>query len=164
MRRLLFLVIVSLAISAGDAVGWASPALDASPFTVHISLSPKGADRLSALHEGIVVAASYSGDPNAAGQKHVDQIGRIDLGREEIVTAGKAGTVEVTGTKVRRQRMAWIEGPVLLNVNVYSARRSGSDNILNCDFFDGKLADAARGTVELNCSLIEEKVETRHKG
>jgi hypothetical protein len=165
---ILFGAILAGVIPAGSAVGRASSAPAPASFMVHISLSAKAAARLSALHEGIVVAASYSGDPNAVGRKHVDEIGRIDLGREEIETAGQAGTVQVRetkirGTKMRRQRMAWIEGPVLLNVNVYSARKSGPDNILNCDFFDGKLADGVRGPVELHCSLIEEKLETRHK-
>jgi hypothetical protein len=135
---------------------------DSFDFSVEITLSQKAAAKLTALHEGIIVAASYSGDPAPGAEKHTDQIGRIDLGREEIETPGKAGTARIPGAKIRRNRFTWIKGPVLLNVNVYSARHSGPDNILSCDFFDGNLDDAIRKPISLHCSLIEEGAETKH--
>ena len=51
----------------------------------------------------------------------------------------------------------------MLNVNVYSARRTNPDNILSCDFFDGKLSSAVRKTPTLHCTLIEERTATEHK-
>ena len=44
----------------------------------------------------------------------------------------------------------------MLNVNIYSARRSGPDNILNCDFFDGNLRDTLHKPLVLHCALISE--------
>jgi hypothetical protein len=139
----------------------ASAAEKSFGFDVEISLSPKAAARLAKLSEGIIVSASYSGDPVPSAQKHADQIGRIDLGREQVETPGKAGTVHITGDKVHRERLAWIQGPVLLNVNVYSARHSGPDNILDCDFFDGNLQDAVGKSTALHCALIEEKTQPK---
>jgi hypothetical protein len=136
---------------------------DSFAFLVKITLSPKAAAKLAALHEGITIAASYSGDPAPEAEKHTDEIGRINLGREEVDTRGKPGTVRVPDTKIKRNRLAWVKGPILLNVNVYSARRSGPDNILNCDFFDGNLQDAVGKTMSLHCSLISEGAETKQK-
>jgi hypothetical protein len=132
-------------------------------FSVELTLSQKATAKLAALHEGIIVAASYSGDPAPGAEKHTDEIGRIDLGREELETPGKARTVRVPDTKIKRNRLVWVKGPVLLNVNVYSARHSGPDNILACDFFDGNLKDAVHKPMSLHCSLIAEGTETKHK-
>jgi hypothetical protein len=130
-------------------------------FDVQVVLSPKAAARMAELKEGLQVWASYSGDPVPSAKKYTDQLGRIDLGRETIEAPGKSGTVEVTGAKVARDRLKWIAGPVLLNVNVGSAWKSGPMNILDCDFFDGDLKDAVRKQpVKLRCFLITEKVKT----
>jgi len=131
-------------------------------FSVHISLSSKAAAKLAATSEALIVSASYSGNPIPAAEKEANEIGQIDLGIENVEASGKSGSVYVTGTKVNRDHLRWLKGPVLLNVNVYSARRSGPDNILACDFFDGKLEDAVRKPLSLHCSLITENAKTRH--
>jgi hypothetical protein len=70
--------------------------------------------------------------------------------------------VIVSGSHLKRGRIHWIRGPILVNVNVYSARRSGPNNLLTCDFFDGHLHDAEHRTVPIHCSLIEEKAQAKH--
>ncbi|HEY3990426.1 MAG TPA: hypothetical protein VGM02_14085 [Acidobacteriaceae bacterium] len=149
---------VPLTLSAG------SPHTKNEPyaFQVRITLSDKAAATLKRLDEGIVISASYSGDPKPSAKQHADEIGSIPLGVQNVEIPGRPATVIVSGSHVKRGRVAWIRGPVLLNVNAYSARRSGPDNILSCDFFDGRLRDATRRTVPIHCSLIEEKVETKH--
>lgn len=158
---------IVLALFAGITLfAWSDPASiarDRFAFDAQIALSPKAAARLATLSEKIIVAASYSGNPTPEAQKHADEIGQIDLGREEVEISGKAGSAHLTGARVHRARLAWIQGPILLNVNVYSARHSGPDNILACDFFDGKLENARRKPVQFFCSLIEEHTETKHK-
>lgn len=131
-------------------------------FQVQITLSDKAAATLKRLNEGIVISASYSGDPKPSARRHADEIGQIPLGIQNVEIPGRPATVIVSGSHVKRGRIAWIRGPVLLNVNAYSARHSGPDNILSCDFFDGNLRHAAPRTVPIHCSLIEEKVETKH--
>jgi hypothetical protein len=44
----------------------------------------------------------------------------------------------------------------MVNVNIYSARRSGPDNILDCDFFDDSLTVAQQAPLTLHCRLIGE--------
>ena len=131
-------------------------------FSVQITLSKRAAAKLVDTSERLIVSASYSGNPIPTAAKPADEIGQIDLGIEDVETPGKAGTVRVTGTKVNQDHLLWIKGPILLNVNVYSARRSGPDNILACDFFDGKLQDAVHKPLSLHCSLIVENAATKH--
>ncbi len=132
-------------------------------FDVRITLSDLAAERLKTTREGIVVSAYYTGDPLPSAENRANQIGTIDLGAENREVIGAEGLVRITGKKVDLRRLDWIKGPVMLNVNVYSARRTNPDNILSCDFFDGKLSSAVRKTPTLHCTLIEERTTTEHK-
>lgn len=132
-------------------------------FQVKVSLSEKAAATLQHLDEGIVISASYSGKPRSSAKQHADQVGQIALGTQNVEIPGKPATVIVNGSSVKRGRLAWIRGPVLLNVNVYSARRSGPNNILACDFFDGRFHSTFHQPVQIHCSLIEEKAAVRHR-
>lgn len=132
-------------------------------FDVKITLSDKAAMRLKMRHESIVVSAAYSGEPKKDAEGRANEIGMIDLGVENVEVVGAEGLVRVTGTKIDLKRLDWIKGPVMLNVNLFSGRHASADNILACDFFDGKLSSAVRKTPELHCSLIEEQEKTRHR-
>ena len=132
-------------------------------FDVRITLSDLAAERLRSTREGIVVSAYYTGEPLPSGENRANQIGTIVLGSENREVIGGEGLVRITGRKIDPRRLEWIKGPVLLNVNVYSARRTNPDNILACDFFDGKLSSAVRKTPTLHCTLIEERTATEHK-
>jgi hypothetical protein len=132
-------------------------------FDVRITLSDLAAERLRTTREGIVVSAYYTGDPLPSAENRANQIGTIDLGAENREVIGAEGLVRITGKKIDLRRLDWIKGPVMLNVNVYSARRTNPDNILSCDFFDGKLSSAVRKTPTLHCTLIEERTTTEHK-
>ncbi|MDE1178526.1 MAG: hypothetical protein PW789_18285 [Edaphobacter sp.] len=132
-------------------------------FDVSITLSQKAAAWLKAHRESIVVSADYTGAPKPDAEGRANQIGTIDLGVENVEVIGAAGLVRVTGTKVDGRRLDWIKGPVMLNVNLFSGRHANGDNVLACDFFDGKLSSAVKKTPELRCSLIAEQVEMKHR-
>jgi hypothetical protein len=132
-------------------------------FDVRITLSDLAAERLTTTREGIVVSAYYTCEPLPSAENRANQIGTIDLGAENREVIGAEGLVRITGKKVDLRRLEWIKGPVMLNVNVYSARRTNPDNILSCDFFDGKLSSAIRKTPTLHCTLITERTATDHK-
>lgn len=151
-----------LCLMIGPAAGSGAVPTRSEPyaFQVRITLSEKAAATLNRLREGIVISAAYSGQPKPSAKQHADEIGRIPLGVQNVEIPGRPATVIVSGSHVKH--VAWIHGPILLNVNVYSARRSGPDNILSCDFFDGRLRDAQRHIVPLHCRLIEEKAQTKH--
>ena len=94
---------------------------------------------------------------------NTNPVGLIDLGTEEHVLESMAGSVGIGGEGVDTTALGHIGGPVMVNVNVYSARRSGPDNILDCDFFDGLLSRAAASPVELRCGLFDEHLATQAK-
>jgi hypothetical protein len=140
------------AVSAGPSL-----AAESFGFTVDLSLSPKAAARLSRLSEGIVVAAFFSGLPTPAARKKADAEGQIFLGNEEITVESTARSVQMTGRVVPRNRLDWVKDrKVEVLVNVYSARRKGPDNLLDCDIFEGEVTVAAQAPVKIGCKLIGE--------
>lgn len=42
----------------------------------------------------------------------------------------------------------------MVNINVYSARFASDDNLLDCGFIDGPVADFAGTTQTITCKLI----------
>lgn len=134
-------------------------------FDVSVTLSKKAATKLAAEKEGIVVYASYYGDPKKSAEKHADEVGQIDLTPqdEEVEISGKGGIAHISGRTFDRKRIDWLAGPVQVNVNVASARKSSPDNILACDFIDGPLSDIQEKPVTLHCGLIEEDPDTQQK-
>lgn len=147
------------AAAAGTAPLAAAEGFD---FEVVVTLTPKAADALKLAREGVVVSAWYYAEPRA-GATGVNPVGLIDLGLEEHELASFAGRVEIGGAGVDTTALGQIGGQVMVNVNVYSARRSGPNNILDCDFFDGFLSRAAAAPVELRCGLFDEHLQTQAK-
>ena len=158
MQRSLAGLAMASAMFAGALLAAQEPGPQAA-FDVQLTLSPQAQRVLKKTHEGIVVLASYYAEPNTAGERHVDQIGRIDMGQQKLILPGEPGTVHISGDLFARHHLGWTRGPVMLNVNVYSARRAGPDNILACDFFDGELGHATAVPMELHCYLIDENRE-----
>ncbi len=140
-------------IAALGAAGLSNP----YSFTVAVTVSPKAAARLAALAETITISASYFGDPKPSATRHTDEVGQVDLGRYHAEIPGHGGHALIDGAVVKRARLAWLAptGPQV-NVNVFSSRRSGPDNLLDCAFFQDTVAVARRQTVKLACKLIGE--------
>ena len=151
-------VAAALALCAG-----AASAAEGFGFDVEVSLTPKAAETLGRTGEGIIVSAWWYADPKAGAEQHTNPVGLIDVGTEELQLEAMGGAVRVGGAAVDTGALAYIGGPVMLNVNVYSARRAGPDNVLECDFFDGLLTNATARPVELRCGLIEEHIKTEAK-
>lgn len=154
----IYICAVMLVLAASAA------ATSPNSFDVNITLSAKAAQRLQSAHEGITLWASYYGDPGAAGQRHVDESGQIDLGHEQVRMLGRPGIVHIAGTGLHADRLKWIEGDAQVNVNVYTSRLSSDDNLLDCDFIDGDLATVVKiQPITLHCGLIDEHIKTQHK-
>lgn len=126
---------------------------------LNITLSKKAEEKLGSTGEGITVLASFFGTPKSGAEKHANDIGMIDLGSDTIEMKGLPGPVHITTEHVSGERLGWIEGPVNVNVNLFSSRKSSEDNVLNCDFVDGQVELAAKAPITLHCSLIEEGIE-----
>lgn len=147
-------------------MGLNTAAMAAGPdmgFDVTIALSDKAAAKLAADHETIIALASYYGDPKKSAANHVNEIGLISLSPsdETVEIVGRGQKVHISGDKVEVKRIDWVNGPVKVNLNVASGRKSGPDNILSCDFIDGALSQVRKRPITLHCSLISENVETK---
>ncbi len=129
---------------------------DRYDFVVQVSLSPKAKAKLAKLHETITVSASYYGDPSPGAMKHADEVGQINLGRANVEIPGAGGTAVIPNASVRRERLAWLATPPEVNVNVFSSRHSGPDNLLDCAFFQDAVTVARKTPVNLACKLIGE--------
>jgi hypothetical protein len=150
-------------IAAALAVGTAGTALQAAApsgpysFPITVTVSPKAAATLRRLQETITLSAYYYGDPAPGAEKHADEVGQILLGRFQTEIPGSGGRAAIDGSAVKRARLVWLApGGPEVNVNVFSSRRSGPDNLLDCDFFQDKVAIARRKPVQLACKLIGE--------
>jgi hypothetical protein len=107
----------------------------------------------------------FYGDPKPNAEKHANEIGQISVSPQEewVEIPNAGGQAHISGTKVDLQTLKWVEGDVKVNVNVVSARKSSSDNLLRCDFIDGPLSKVQKQPVTLHCALIEENYDTELK-
>lgn len=126
-------------------------------FDLQIQLSKQAAYELRRRKEGVTISATYFGDPTPAAKRHANEVGLIDLGRETFTLRGIDGPARVTGATVDRTKMGWIAGPPMVNVNVFTARRSSRNNLITCDIVDGPVARVAAARITLFCGLINEK-------
>ncbi|TIO06832.1 hypothetical protein [Mesorhizobium sp.] len=158
---------LAMTITASALLACAMPATaqgDMS-FDVTVTLSKKAAAKLAAEKEGIVVFVDYYGDPKRSAERHANEIGQIDLEQqnEEVAIPGTGGHAHISGAKIDTKRLDWLAGPPKVNLNVASARKSSSDNLLGCDFIDGPLSAVQKQPVTLHCALIEENYDTELK-
>jgi hypothetical protein len=124
-------------------------------FIVNVSVSPKAATRLAALKEKITVAADYEGFPVPSKMNKAGEMGQIGLGGEAVTIPGTGGRATITGKNLKMNRISWVKDVQVL-INVFSARLSGPDNILDCSIFEDSVSKAQRMPVNIRCGLIEE--------
>lgn len=139
---------------------------------INVTLSDRATARLASDKESIIAFASYSAEPKknaVATATKADAIGpdgMVDLTptQESVEISGKGGAARITGKNIDAKRLSWITGPLHVNVNVASARKSSADNILDCDFIDGPLKKVQEAPITLRCGLIEgDHIETKLK-
>ncbi len=140
-----------MVVAAGN--GQAAQTRSLPELQIQVLPSPDARQTLAQGKEGITVAASWYGEPNARHQSAAGEFGQIDMGQSELNLPSEGGTVRLTPAAINRKRLGWLKEGVWVNINVYSARRHWPDNILNCDMADGPLIGLARKPVTLRCSL-----------
>jgi len=122
-------------------------------FSVDVELTPAAAQKLSALHEKVAVAAYYSGLPAPGVQPGQD--GQVDLGSENQEFAPPQSQVRFTGTAVHADELKTIAGKPRVLINVFSARHASADNLLDCGIFDDEIAVAQAKTPKISCDLLK---------
>jgi hypothetical protein len=79
-------------------------------------------------------------------------MGWIYIGYEQITLHAETHTVEI-GNGLGKSAMAMPDTP-MVNVNVFSARWTDEDNLLNCGIVDGPVAHYIGTTQVITCKLI----------
>ena len=140
--------------SATDPVAAGTPSPHA--FEVHLTLTPRAADQLAASGERVIVDAMYFGEAVSADALGVDEHGvEVGLGSDQIEVDPVNALVKAPGTGFDDTNIASIKGEPQVLVNVYSARRTHTDNLLSCGPYQGPVAMAQKLPVAISCDLIE---------
>lgn len=156
--RIALLVAVALPLAAPTASRAAEPT---PKFSVAVTLSKEALAELTRRKEQVSVSAMYSGEPTAeATKKKIDnEIGEVDLGDEAQTRpfAGPTETYVFAGKAFQAKKTKWIKpGTASILINVYSARKSTDDNLLDCTIFQDTVTLANAKPIEIACKLIGE--------
>ena len=79
----------------------------------------------------------------------------IELGAGEIEVAPENATVNVPGAGFDTTYMKSVKGEPEVLVNVYSARKTHENNLLNCGIYQGPVTMAQKKPVDIQCDLID---------
>lgn len=142
---------------APDADTATAQIASASPyaFDVQLTLTPRAADRLATTRERIIVAGMFWGVPNAAGAPVADEMGQIALGEDFVEVAPESATIKVPAANFDPEQLPQVDGAPQVLVNVYSARKTHEDNLLDCGIYEGPVAMAQKQPVDIQCDLIQ---------
>lgn len=132
-----------------------------SPYVVNLTLSPSAHVELRNSAERVKVAAYYYWRPNSGGPSHNDDelgsvLGGYSLGEESHEVERNTSRVSFAGRTRANFRIRAGHGEARVLINVFSARRTRPNNILDCSVFDDTLAVASSQGINVNCSLIGE--------
>jgi hypothetical protein len=125
----------------------------AAAFDLSLTFSDRAAAELQSRGEMVVVSAFFSGDPAPGATLPVDEMGQIFIATEEYTLWPMPQQV-VLGSGLNSPAVAQVVEPVV-NVNVFSARFTDENNLLDCDLVDGPVAGLA-GPQAVHCRLIGE--------
>jgi hypothetical protein len=141
----------------------ATPALPVAPksgFDVAVSLSPKAAAKLAAIHESITVAAEFYGEVTDEGRKHHlgDQMDQVYFGKEQKnEISGAGGTTHFDPPPGDPDKLKYVTGAKMqVLINVYTARHVDKDNLLDCGIFQDAVDVAEQTPIKISCKLIGE--------
>jgi hypothetical protein len=130
----------------------AGPA-SAQDLTMNITLTfdPVASATLSERSERVIVSAFYYGNA-ARPDVAVDEAGQVFLGGEEHIVLPVDQRITLGGN-LANAALADVEEP-LVNINLFTARRSHLDNLIACDIVDEGVAAVAAQDRVLNCVLL----------
>ncbi len=118
-------------------------------------MTPRAIEKLETTNEQVNVAAMYFGIPTSEAAPGVDEHGmEVGLGRDDVVVAPANVLVTAPGKGFDATYLASIDGAPHVLVNVYSARKTHTDNLLSCGIYEGPVAMAQQKPVDIQCDLI----------
>ena len=128
--------------------------LQIPPFEIVLEVSEKAAQKLKKQQEAIIVDAMFTGVPTDTTSESYQMEGEIFVTecKKELT---EAGTVKIEGVKFSKKQYAELrDKDIILLVNVFSARKSSEDNLLNCGIVSGKMSELKNQKFTVPCKLI----------
>jgi hypothetical protein len=107
---------------------------------------------LTKAGERVIIAGYFYGEPAPKAKMQSDEAGQIYLSGEEFTIWPKDQAVTL-GQSLAGAPLDQVVEPYL-NVNIYSARFTSEDNLLDCEIVDDSLKALGSGEHVLNCKLI----------
>jgi hypothetical protein len=139
-------------IPAALALLLALPAY-ADPLTLDLTFSDKALAELQTRGEMVTVAAYWMGDPLPGSTLPLSEIGTVFLQAEDVTLWPTPQRVTL-GANLASAPMDQVTAP-MVNVNVFTARHSDENNLIDCDFIDAP-ADEITTPQPILCKLIGE--------
>lgn len=131
----------------------ATPAMaQETTLTLHISFDAAAATKLQEAGEMVIVSSTFWGEPATGNLLAVNKMGQLYLGAEQATVWPNEQTISI-GHSLAGGPLGNVETP-MVNVNVYSARITSEDNLLDCGIVDGPTDALSKSTQEINCTLI----------
>jgi hypothetical protein len=119
--------------------------------TVDLVLDPEAEAALQSRGEWIIVNAWYYGDP-ALDAVPMDEMGLVYLGEEEATIYPVSQRIVLGGMTDGAPR-EWVIDPIL-NVNVFTARMTDQNNLLDCGFVEGPVTELAGAAQTISCRML----------
>jgi hypothetical protein len=113
-------------------------------YKVSVTFSPAAEHKLKSSGEGVSVSVTYHVGPSGT----LVGTEKNELANDHTVSFGGVGVPPKVAAKVRGQ-------PIMVNINVFSSRKSSTYNILDCSIYEGDVSKTR--LVPLNCKLIAER-------
>jgi hypothetical protein len=119
--------------------------------TVDLVLDPAVEAALQARGEWVIVNAWFFGDP-AVDSVPMDEMGLVYLGEEKATVYPVSQRVVLGGYMAGAPR-DWVLDPIV-NVNVFTARLTDQNNLLNCGIVEGPVAEVSGAVQTISCTLL----------
>jgi len=125
-------------------------------FSVQVKLSPLASQKLAQDKETIIVHAWFSGIPKDSASKEYRESGALFIRQAQAVadSNGVAGFEGIRFAKAIYDSLA--DKDIRVLINVYSGRRSASDNLLDCGMLADKMSAVKGKKIVLEGKLINE--------
>jgi len=120
--------------------------------TLHISFDAASATKLQETGEMVIISSYFWGDPATGNVLPVNEMGQLYLGGEQATVWPNEQTISI-GHSLAGAPVGNVEAP-MVNVNVYSARITSEDNLLDCGIVDGPTDALSKTTQDITCKLI----------
>ena len=131
----------------------ASPALaQETTLTLDLRFDEAATTALQQRGEMVVISAFYVGEPAPGNLLPVDEMGMVYLGSEDYTVYPLNQTVQI-GHSLGAAPIGNVLAP-MVNVNVYSARHTDENNLLDCGIVDGPTDALSKQPQLISCNLI----------